>query len=428
MQGEKIPVQIYFTLSALGLWLIASTITFAMGSTAVAYSNFAVGALLIYFGMKCRRSATSLEIWGITALGIWLQFSPLVFWAPEAAAYVNDTFVGAWVIALAITLHPMPGHSLKEEGTIPPGWTYNPSGWPQRLPIAFFAFLCWMIARYLSAYQLGYLETVWDPFFTPGTKGVLESDVSKAFPVSDAGLGALAYTIEFFATCQGGANRWRTAPWLVLVFGILVIPVSLVSTVLIILQPLAVGTWCTLCLVTAVCMLIPIPFAIGEVAATIQFLRKSKEKPFLELLFRGGKCPKEKKDGLSPTMDRPLSVLIESSLSGLTFPWNLNLAAILGIGLMALPSVFGLKGILYDIDPVAGALTAVVSVVSWAEMVRKWRYVNFLFSALILAGAAMAYKSEPGAIIALHVGLAALIALLSIRKGEIKESFDLQMD
>ena len=74
------------------------------------------------------------------------------------------------------------------------------------------------------------------------------------------------------------------------------------------------------------------------------------------------------------------------------------------------------------------ALTAVVSVVSWAEMVRKWRFVNFIFSALILAGAALAYANESGAIIALHVGFAVLIALLTVRKGEIKESFDLQMD
>src|SRR5690606_22740563 len=138
--------------------------------------------------------------------------------------------------------------------------------------------------------------------FTPGTKGVLESDISKAFPVSDAGLGAFAYTLEFFSICMGGTSRWKTAPWLVLVFGILVIPVSIVSTILIILQPLSVGTWCTVCLITAVCMLIPIPFAVGEVAASVQYLRYHKQKPFLQLLFLGGSCPGEKLDTLSPSM------------------------------------------------------------------------------------------------------------------------------
>ena len=426
MNGERISTQIFFTIALLGFWLIASTITFGTQSAPLFYSNFVAGLLLIGLGIKCRKDPKAIEIWALTAVGTWLQLAPLLFWAPKASSYINDTFVGVWIIALAITLHPIPGLSLNEKGTIPPGWSFNPSSWSQRIPIAFLAFICWMISRYLAAYQLGYIDTVWDPFFTPGTKGVLTSDVSKAFPVSDAGLGALAYTLEFFSACQGGSNRWRTAPWLVLVFGILVIPVSIVSTVLIILQPLAVGTWCTLCLTTALCMLISMPFAIAEVTATIQFLRHSKEKPFLALLFQGGTCAKEKPDRLTPPMESPILTLLESSLSGLTFPWNLSLSAILGVFVMAIPSLFNLEGILYQMNPILGAFTTVVSIVSFSECARKARYLNFGLGALLLIGTLVAHNQIGNKVLLVQLTLAIGIALLSLRKGPIRQLFSFQ--
>ena len=40
--------------------------------------------------------------WSVALVGTWLQFAPLIFWAPTAAAYANDTIVGALVIAFAM--------------------------------------------------------------------------------------------------------------------------------------------------------------------------------------------------------------------------------------------------------------------------------------------------------------------------------------
>lgn len=427
MNEEKIPVSIFYTFATLGLWLIASTLTFSTESLPIFYTNCLCGILLILFGLKSRKGPSAFAIWAITLLGIWLQFSPLVFWAPTAASYINDTFVGIWVIALAITLHPMPGHTLREFSTIPPGWSFNPSAWPQRLPIAFLAFLCWMIARYLSAYQLHYLDTVWDPFFTPGTRAVLESSVSKLFPVSDAGLGALAYTLEFFSACQGGTNRWRTAPWLVLVFGILVIPVSIVSTILIICQPLAVGTWCTLCLVTALCMLSSIPFAIAEVAATCQFLRYNKRKPFFTLLIHGDECPGETPDRKSPSMDAPLTTIFKASLSGITLPWNLVLTALLGISLMATPSVLHLSGALFDFDPILGALVTILSVISFAEYTRKTRHLIPLVSLALLTLTWLFHTQQALPILLYHTAFALAAILLSLRQGPTREKSTFRM-
>ena len=416
MQRTNPPMWVFFTLSLLGLWLLSAPATFHFKSTPLVWSDLASGALLTILSICGRRKPTSLLLWIIAFIGIWLLVAPLLFWAPTAGAYINNTLIGALIIALAVIFFPMPGQVPDEEPTIPPGWSYNPSSWPQRIPVAFFAFVCWMISKYLAAFQLGYIDTVWDPFFDPGTKEVLESDVSKLFPVSDAGLGAFAYTLEFLSTCQGGKARWRTSPWSVLIFGLLVIPVSLVSVILIILQPLAVGSWCTLCLVTAVCMLIPIPLAVDEVIATLQYLKHSKEKSKLSLLFQGGLCAEAKTDERTPSLDRPLTSLCKASLWGATFPWNLILSIFLGVGLMCYPSYFHLHGILLDLDPILGALTVVVSVVSCSEFLRKMRYINLGLSLILFVSAWFSPIS-----FGIHIATAIAIALLCLRKGILKE-------
>jgi hypothetical protein len=50
---------------------------------------------------------------------------------------------------------------------------------------------------------------------------------------------------------MGGRQRWRTMPWMVAAFGIVVVPLGVVSIYFIIIQPIVIGTWCTLCLIAA---------------------------------------------------------------------------------------------------------------------------------------------------------------------------------
>jgi hypothetical protein len=94
----------------------------------------------------------------------------------------------------------------------PPGWSYNPSDWIQRGPIIAMAFVGFFLSRYLAAYQLGHIAYPWDPFFGDDTRRVLDSEVSKAWPISDAGLGAVSYMLEALSGLMGGKNRWRTMP------------------------------------------------------------------------------------------------------------------------------------------------------------------------------------------------------------------------
>ena len=134
--------------------------------------------------------------WAVAGVGLWLMAAPLVFWAPTAAAYATDTLVGTLVFAFAVLVPGTPGTRDLPGPDVPPGWSYNPSAWPQRAGIIALAFVQFFAARYMAAHQLGHVPHAWDPFFGDGTYRVLNSDVSKAFPVSDAGLGAFTYLVE----------------------------------------------------------------------------------------------------------------------------------------------------------------------------------------------------------------------------------------
>jgi hypothetical protein len=174
--------------------------------------------------------------------------------------------------------------------------------------------------------------------------------VSQAFPISDAGLGAFAYTLEMLSAFIGNERRWRTMPWMVLIFGILTVPVSLVSVILIILQPLAVSAWCTLCRATAVCMLFGIPLAINEVLATLRYLRENWPENWI-VLFRGGECSAAKVDRHPVTLDGPIFPLLLEMKKWITIPRNLLLCTLLDAGFMALPGIFSFEGYLADIYP-----------------------------------------------------------------------------
>ena len=118
----------------------------------------------------------------------------------------------------------------KPDRDIPLGWSYNPSTWLQRMPIIVLAILGFAIAGYLSLYQLRVISEVWEPFFGSGSEEILTSWVSKLLhPLPDAGLGALSYLVDAVAGIIGGTKRWKTMPWMVVLFGIAVGPLGVVS-------------------------------------------------------------------------------------------------------------------------------------------------------------------------------------------------------
>ena len=295
---------------ALGIWLMTSPFTFGYlnpdlagdsilrvtaardlppvvaRGLAMTWSDLISGALIVLLSALALVPRPRLDFvgrWGTAMVGAWLGFAPLILWFPSPAAFVTDTVIGALVIAFSILVPMMPGMAhhmvmMKPGPEVPPGWSYNPSSWLQRAPIIALGFVGWLISRYLAVYQLGYIDSAWDPIFGQSTMTILDSDVSRAWPISDAGFGAYAYTFEVLMGFMGGTSRWRTMPWMVTFFGILVVPLGIVSITLVILQPVAVGTWCTLCLITALAMLFMIPLTVDEVVAMIRFLVRSRRE------------------------------------------------------------------------------------------------------------------------------------------------------
>ena len=160
------------------------------------------------------------------------------------------------------------------ERELPPGWDYNPSAWPQRLPIIVLSLVGFVIASYLTAYQLDMITSVWEPFFGTGSETILNSSVSKVLPIPDAALGAAGYIVDAAAGVIGGRDRWRSMPWIVVIFGVAIGPLGAVSILLVILQPVMLGAWCTLCLASAVVSVLMIGPALDEFLASLQHLRR----------------------------------------------------------------------------------------------------------------------------------------------------------
>lgn len=157
--------------------------------------------------------------------------------------------------------------------TVPP-YKYNPSAWKQRLPICLLACVGAAISVHLALYQWRLIDTVWDPFFD--SDKVLDSNVAKKMyswiGIHDAALGAFAYLGDAILGFAGSSRRWQYRPWMVVLFGIDVIPLGIVSAVLVLMQFMVVGYWCTLCLVTAVISLILVYWAWDEVRVCLTYL------------------------------------------------------------------------------------------------------------------------------------------------------------
>lgn len=416
----------------LGVWLITSPATLGYAATPEAASDIVSGALIVAAATLAFVPRFDLARWAICLTGVWLLFAPLVFWTRVPAMYANDTLVGALVIAFSVLIPMMPGRAhhavmMAPGPDTPPGWSYNPSGWMQRGPIIAMAFLGFFISRYLAAYQLGHVSYPWDPFFGDGTRRVLDSEVSRAFPISDAGLGAVSYMLEALSGFMGGRSRWRTMPWMVAMFGVLVVPLGVVSIVLVVLQPVAVGAWCTLCLVTAVAMLLMIAPAVDEVVAMGQFLvdARGEGKPFWNTFWIGGTLRHYQAatgSGHTPANDRPLFAQIVAAMDLNNVPWTLVASAAIGVWLMAAPAVLAVSGAAADFGHVAGALVVTWSVIAFGEIVRPMRLLNIVMGLSVavapwlLVGGTAAYQWST-------VAAGAALGVLSIRRGRIEEQF-----
>jgi nucleoside-diphosphate-sugar epimerase len=417
----------HFLNLGLGLWLIASPSILGYPDWPMTLSDMASGALVMLFSLLSLSRNQAWARFANAAVGVWLLCAPLVFWAPTAAGYLNDTLVGALVIGFSLLVRPSPGVGVAARTTgpdIPPGWNYSPSTLTQRIPIIALAFVGLYISRYLAAFQLGHTDAAWDPFFGDGTERIITSEVSKAWPVPDAGLGALVYMLEILTGIVGGRARWRTMPWLVVLFGVMIVPLGAVSIFFIIIQPIVIGTWCTLCLVAAAAMLLQVPYAFDELVASGQFLldRKRKGKSVVLAFLRGDTMEGGRRTP-PDDFERPARVVVRDMLGGgVNVPWTLALSALLGIWLMCTRLIFGTEGAQADSDHLLGALIVTISIAAMGEAARPARFINILLAIALMFAP---FMFDGGSAVADVAGVVAglLLVALSIPRGRIDNAY-----
>ncbi|MFV3075424.1 NAD-dependent epimerase/dehydratase family protein [Niveispirillum fermenti] len=421
----------HFVNIALGLWILVQPVIVEVREPALFWSEIALGAALVLFATLSLSWRMAWARWASAAVAAGIMAVPFLFWTSNPAAFLSDTLVGAFAFGLAVGTRPEPGPSMVAAMTgpdIPPGWSYNPSGWAQRLPIILFALIGLLVARYLSAYQLGQVSGVWDPFFPGlpgepaknGTEAVITSAVSEAFPIPDAALGGYTYALEIVTGIVGSRARWRTMPWLVFLFGLMIAPLGVVSILFVIIQPIIIGTWATLTLIGAAAMLIQIPYSLDELLATVQFIRRRAKagRPWLRV-FLFGDTDDGDREARQDEFDRPVGAVMRDMWSGgVNLPWNLALAGILATSLLFTRLTFGASGAMADADHVIGFLALTVISLATAEVARTLRYCLIPLGAAAMAAPFLFGADMAHSVANVIIGLS-LIAL-SIRRGAVK--------
>lgn len=418
----------------LAVWLITQPPLIGITDPLYAWSEVALGAALLISTTLSLSWRLPFARWFSAGLGALVMALPIVFVTPNAAAYLSDTLVGGLILGFAIAAPPEVGPQIVarvRQPEIPPGWSFNPSSWTQRLPIIVLAVVGLLFSRYLAAYQMGHVDGVWEPFFAGspadpknGTEEIVTSSVSEAWPVPDAALGAYTYALEILTGIIGSRARWRTMPWLVLLFGLMIVPLGIVSIGFIIIQPIVIGTWSTLALIGAAAMLVQIPYSVDELAASLSFLNRRRKAgcSVLRVVLFG-----DTDDGRGMTEPRhefdrgAAAILKDMWTGGVNLPWTCWLAGLIGTSFLFTRLTLGAEGTLANADHLLGALVLTVLAIAAAEVLRATR---FLLVPLGL-GIAAAPLLFGGHTLHIAVGLfgGVAIAVLAFPRGRITQSY-----
>ena len=428
----------HFVNIGLGTWLITQPLLINVEEPLLRWSEMVLGAMLMLFAALALSWRAQWARWICAGIGTLVMGAPFLFSTGNAAAYLSDTLVGALIFGFAVCTKPNPGPSAVAAHTgpdVPVGWSYNPSEWTQRLPIIVLAIVGLYVSRYLAAYQLGYIPGVWDPFFAAsspldprnGTEDIITSWVSKAWPVSDAAVGGYTYVLEILTGIVGSRLRWRTMPWLVVLFGLMIAPLGITSIFFIIIQPIVIGTWSIIALIGAAAVLIQIPYSLDELLATLQFLRRRAKagQNWLRIFFVGDtdELPKTGSGKVNTDeFDQSPGAVFKAAISGgVSLPWNLALAALIGLSLLFTRIALGVDGNMAHAHHVIGALVLTVVSIAAAEVARPVRYLNVVLGVALMAVPFIFGANMVVTIVSIAMG--AGLALLSMRRGPIRERY-----
>ncbi len=415
----------YVVNGILAIWLISQPFLLDYKSAALMKSDIISGAIVIFVEIIAFVPRFALLRWFTAVVAFWLLLAPLIFWSPTPTTYLVDTLMACLFIAFAVLIPGLPGQAgIHLPGPDkPPGWSYNPSSWIRRWLGIALALIGFFLSRYLAAHQLGYISHVWDPFFGDGSDKVTGSALSKSFPISDAGFGAVAYVLEVLIGFMGSRARWRTAPFIVVSFVLLVIPLGATSILLVIMQPVVVGAWCGFCLINAAALLISVPLAVHESIAVGQFLVQAyqQKKNFWRFFWLGGTVFGYV--GKDPDRTRwSIRQRWAASYQGISLPWFIIVQAIIGVWLMARPNILPFNIESANCDHWMGAIIVTLAAVATAEVTRTVRFVNVIAGVIVLI-LTLIFSSGSSVILISGIVSAVLLIIVSIPKGVIVERY-----
>jgi uncharacterized membrane protein len=264
------------------------------------------------------------------------------------------------------------------------------------------AFIGGVAAFYLTLFQWNVVKTIWEPFFSGGpgyangSAKILKSPTSEIFPwpITDGFLGFLGYVFDAVFGLIGGTRRWRTMPWVVILFGVMVGPLGAISIGLVITQPLAYNTFCTLCMFTAVVSVLMIGPAMDEMLASLQYMKRVHERGLPFWRYFWGRAEQEYlPDPAAEAAARVSDVRYGTDRSAVKRRRGIAIAgqvivALTGLYLMAAPAIWGYAGAPEKIDRFIGPLVASFATMAVWEVLRNLRWLNVAL-ALVLAALAV---------------------------------------
>lgn len=306
---------------------------------------------------------------------------------------------------------PVNTRVLQIPGYTPPGWSYNPSTWRERGPLLALAGIGLLISVVLTAYQIGLLPEPWDPIFGPASSArVLHSPIAELLPVPDASLGALGYAAEIILGAIGGRARWRTAPGIVLLFGLVALGLGLVSMLLLVLQGSVVHSWCALCLASAAISIFVLSMEPGEALATAQQVKRAHASGLAWWPALLGQAPwltepKESDCARAIGPDKRTDATSGSAIS----LWAQIISLLLGVWLLIAPDALGYGDPARTVERAIAPVVIVVAAVALRQVTRPVRRLNALTGlALLLAPWVFAYASIPAIVNSILAGMALL--------------------
>jgi hypothetical protein len=170
-------------------------------------------------------------------------------------------------------------------------------------------------------------------------------------------------------------------------------------------------------------MPLQIPYAIDELLASLQFLRRRARAGMNWLrVFFVGDTDVGGATAAPDEFDRPPAAIVGDIFGGgVSLPWNLALSGLVAVSLLFTRVTFGSSGAMANADHVIGFLVLTTLSIAAAEPTRAVRYVNVLFGVALLATPFVFDAGTPATINSIACGIALIV--LSHRRGAIRQSY-----